>query len=257
LTVSLPQFAGDQVVGFVLVVCRVGGLFVLAPIFSGRMIPAQAKMIIAGAISFALMPLVTVGGVPTGLAVGPLMVKEIVVGLALALALGVVGAAVQFAASLLDSLIGFSLAALIDPITQSPAAVLGQFYNLFSVLVFLLVGGDRLMIEGFVASYRLIPVGTVPSVERLGGLATNDLAQVALVGLEIAAPVVIALVLVDVAFGLVARAVPQMNVFTVGLPAKILVGFAAVAASLPFVTAHLEQDLEQALMQALAALRTS
>ena len=77
LSANLPQFAGSQAVGFVLVMCRVGGLFVLAPIFSGRMIPMQAKLIIAGAISFTLMPLVTATGVPTGLAVVPLMVKEI------------------------------------------------------------------------------------------------------------------------------------------------------------------------------------
>jgi flagellar biosynthetic protein FliR len=255
VTVSLPQFAGDQAVAFVLVMCRVGGLFVLAPVFSGRMIPMQAKLIIAGAISFTMMPLVTASGVPQGLAVVPVMVKEIVVGLAFALSLGAIGAAVQFAASILDTMIGFSYAALIDPVNQSPAAILGQVYSLFSVLVFLMIGGDRLMIMGVAKSYDLIPVGEVPSVARLGALATDGLAQVGLVGLEIGAPVIIALVLVDIAFGLVSRTVPQMNVFVVGLPGKILVGFAAIGASLAFVTGDLETMLQQAVMHALEALR--
>jgi flagellar biosynthetic protein FliR len=256
VTITLPQLAADQIVGFVLVLCRVGGLFVLAPIFSGRMIPMQAKLVIAGAISFAIEPLVTAGGhVPTGITVAPLVMKEVVVGMALALALGVVNAAVQFAASLLDTMIGFSFAALIDPINQAPAAILGQLYSLFSVLVFLLIGGDRLMVEGIAASYGLIPLGTVPSITRLGALATTDLAQISLIGLEVAAPVVITLSLVDVAFGLVARTVPQMNVFTVGMPAKILVGFAAIGASLSFVTGDLQVQLQQALMHALTALR--
>lgn len=256
MTISLPQLASGQIVGFVLVLCRVGGLFVLAPIFSGRMIPMQAKLVIAGAISFAIEPLVAAGGnVPTGITVAPLAVKEVMVGVALALALGAVSAAVQFAASLLDTMIGFSYAALIDPINQSPAAILGQLYSLFSVLVFLLIGGDRLMVEGIAASYQLIPIGKIPSLERLGALATTDLAQIALIGLEIAAPVVIALALVDVAFGLVARTVPQMNVFTVGLPAKILVGFAAIGASLGFVTGDLQAQLQQSLMHALTVLR--
>jgi flagellar biosynthesis protein FliR len=255
LTVSLPQFAGDQAVAFVLVLCRVGGLFVLAPVFSGRMIPMQAKLIIAGAISFTMMPLVTATGVPQGLAIVPVMVKEIVVGLAFALSLGAIGAAVQFAASILDTMIGFSYAALIDPVNQSPAAILGQVYSLFSVLVFLMIGGDRLMIMGVAKSYDLVPVGQIPSVARLGALATNSITQVGLVGLEIGAPVIIALVLVDIAFGLVARTVPQMNVFVVGLPGKILVGFAAIGASLAFVAGDLETLLQQGVLHALEALR--
>jgi flagellar biosynthetic protein FliR len=252
----VPSFAGQQSVGFVLVLCRVGGLFVLAPIFSGRMIPMQAKLIVAGAISFALMPLVTAGAaIPTGLSVVPLMIKEMLVGLGLALALGAISAAVQFAASLLDTMIGFSFSTLVDPMTQAPSAILGQFYSLFSVLVFLMIGGDRLMIEGFTASYALIPVGKVPSVTQLGTLATTDLGQIAVVGLEIAAPVLIALTLVDIAFALIARTVPQMNVFVVGLPAKILVGFAAIGASLAFVTGDLQNLLQQAVMNSLQVLR--
>ena len=232
LSANLPSFAGSQAVAFVLVMCRVGGLFVLAPIFSATLIPMQAKLMIAGAISFALMPMVAPEHVPTGLAVVPLMVKEIIVGLAFALVLGVIGAAVQFAASIMDTMIGFSYAALIDPMSNAPAAILGQFYSLFSVLVFLLIGGDQLMILGLDESYKLVPIGTMPSFARLGALATVDLTQIAVIGLELGAPVIIALVLVDVAFALVARAVPQMNVFVVGLPGKILVGFGAIAASL-------------------------
>jgi flagellar biosynthetic protein FliR len=152
-------------------------------------------------------------------------------------------------------MIGFSFSTLVDPMTQAPSAILGQFYSLFSVLVFLMIGGDRLMIEGFAASYALIPVGRVPSVTQLGTLATTDLAQIAVVGLEIATPVLIALTLVDIAFALIARTVPQMNVFVVGLPAKILVGFAAIGASLAFVTGDLQNLLQQAVMNSLQVLR--
>jgi len=106
--VSLPHIAATELVGFVLVLCRVGGLFVLAPIFSGRMIPAHAKLMVAGAISFALLPLVQHGtAIPTGIGVLPLAMKEILVGLAIALALGIVAAGIQFAASVLDTTIGF------------------------------------------------------------------------------------------------------------------------------------------------------
>src|SRR5262249_11094164 len=137
--VSLPQFAGDHAVAFVIVMCRVGGLFLLAPVFSGRMIPVQVKVIMAGAIAVTLMALVTdTSTIPTGLAVIPVMVKEVIVGLAIALGLGALGAAIQFAASIMDTMIGFSYGSLIDPMGAGPVSVLGQFYSLFATLVFLM-----------------------------------------------------------------------------------------------------------------------
>lgn len=256
MDVSLPHVAATELVGYVLVLCRVGGLFVLAPIFSGRMIPAHAKLIVAGAISFAIMPLVTHGAaVPTDLTIIPLVMKELLVGLAIALSLGAVSAAIAAAASLLDTTIGFSFAVLVDPLTQTQSAVVGQLYSLFSVLVFLMIGGDHLMIQGLAASYRVVPLGHIPSLAQFGALAEHDLGQIFVIGLEVAAPVLIALGLVDAALALVARAVPQMNVFMVGLPAKILVGLGAIAASLPFVATHLQDELQQAVFQALGALR--
>ncbi len=254
--ISLPDLAATQIVGYVLVFCRVGTLFVFAPIFSARMIPVQAKVVVAGAVSFALAPLVTGGApVPTGLAVAPLVLKELLVGLSISLGLAVVSAGFQAAAALLDMTIGFSFAQLVDPLTQAQSAVIGQLYSLFSVLVFILIGGDRLMIQGLNASYRLIPVGQMPSAAQSGALAQHDLTQIFLIGVEVAAPVLVALGVVDVTLALVARAVPQMNVFFVGIPGKILVGVGAISASLPFVTGHVQDMLQQAVYQALSTLR--
>jgi flagellar biosynthetic protein FliR len=253
---QLPSIAATQLVGYVLVMCRVGGLFVLAPIFSGKMIPTQAKVIVAGAISFALEPMVVSGvTIPTGVEVVPLIMKELLVGLAFALSLGVVAAGLQAAASIMDTMIGFSFAQLVDPLTQAETAIIGQLYSLFAVIVFLLIGGDHLMIEGLDASYRLIPLGSVPSATQLGAIAAQDLTQMFLIAIEVAAPVIVALALVDISLALVSRAVPQMNVFIVGIPAKIMVGLGAIAASLPFLTGHLEDQLQNAVYQALETLR--
>jgi flagellar biosynthetic protein FliR len=256
VNVSLPSLAATHLVAYVLVLCRVGGLFVLAPIFSGRLIPTQAKLIVAGAVSFAITPLVShAAPIPLDAQLVPLVLKEMLVGLAIALSLGAVGAGIQAAASLLDTTIGFSFAVLVDPLTQNQSAIVGQLYSLFSVLVFLMIGGDHLMIQGIAASYRLIPLGQVPSFVQLGALAQHDIAQIFLIGLEVAAPVLVALALVDIALALVARAVPQMNVFVVGLPAKILVGLGAISASLPFVAGHLQDELQRSVFDALGALR--
>jgi flagellar biosynthetic protein FliR len=120
--------------------------------------------------------------------------------------------------------------------------------------VLVLSGGDRLMIEGLARSYAVVPLGTMPQPGRLAGLATTELTQVALVAVELAAPVVVALVVADASFGLVARAVPQMNVFVVALPAKIILTFAIVAASLPVLALHLQDQLERSIGNGLTAL---
>jgi flagellar biosynthetic protein FliR len=255
-TINLPNLAGAEVMGFVLVMARVGGLFVLAPGFSSKMIPAQAKLIIAAAISFALMPIATHGH-PLPTAPGPLaflIMKEVLVGIGFALPLAMLGGAIQAGATLLDTMIGFSFASQVDPITNTQNAVISQLYSLFTVMIFLLTGGDAYMIEGMAASYRIVPINHIPSLTGITGALVGQLDQVFVAGIEIVAPVVIALIISDAAFGLVSRAVPQMNVFFVGLPAKIMLGFLVIGATLPFVAAHLSDQLQASVQQALQTL---
>jgi len=211
------------------------------------------------AISLALTP-VAMHGHPVGQDAGDLamlIVKELTVGLAFALPLAIVAAGVQAGATLLDTIIGFSFAATIDPINNSQSAVLAQLYSLFAVMVFLLTGGDTVMLEGLAASYRVVPIDSFPDMTELAAQIVPLAGQVFVIGLEIAAPVVIALIVTDAAFGLIARAVPQMNVFFVGLPAKILLGFAVIGASLPFVAARISDQLETSVYTALRALNAA
>jgi flagellar biosynthetic protein FliR len=253
VTVDLPTTVLTPVLGFILVLCRVGGLFVLAPIFSTSMIPVRIKLMLAMAISLAIMPLAVHGQtVPTdaGTLVG-LMLKEIVVGLAFAFPMALVSAAVQAGASTLDTLIGFSFSSILDPVNNQQTAILGQFYSLFAVMVLVMTGGDHIMIEGMAASYHALPLTAYPQIGAVTAGMVNVLAQVFAIGLEIAAPALVALVITDAAIGLVSRAVPQMNVFVVGMPAKILVGMTVIAATLPFVSNQIQSMLQQSVVQAL------
>jgi flagellar biosynthesis protein FliR len=254
----LDHLANGQLMGFMLVLARVGGLFLLAPGFSSKMIPVRAKIMLALAISLAIMPIATHGQtIPNDPGQDVMLLfAEFLTGIAFAMPLAVLGAAVSAGAGLIDTIIGFSYAAQIDPITNQQNAVLAQFYSLFAVMVFMLTGGDQIMIEGLAASYRMLPLGQMPNIDALAASVPAGLQQVFVIGLEISAPVVIALVISDAAFGLISRAVPQMNVFFVGLPAKILIGLLVVGASLPFVAAHLTDEMQASVMQALEILKT-
>lgn len=252
----LPQLAGERLVGFVLVLARVGPLFLLAPVFSARFIPGRAKLIAAAALALALAPLATRGQTLPADVVGlaATLLKEIVVGIAFSFVIAALGAAVQAGASLLDSLIGFSFASLIDPITNMNNAIIGQVYALFTALVFVVTGGDQVMIGGLGRTYEVVPLADFPTSGTLAQLGVSTLGSIFGIGLAIVAPVVIALLVADAAFAIVARAAPQMNVFAVGLPAKILLGFATIAASLPFVATHVQDDLQSAVWSALRGL---
>ncbi|MGI9659185.1 MAG: flagellar biosynthetic protein FliR [Gaiellaceae bacterium] len=255
-TITLPEIAGEQVLSFLLVVSRVGGLFVFAPIFSSNLIPRRAKAIAAGAIAIPITPVVA-GGIEvpeaaydTALLIG----REMLVGLGFAFSIGVLIAAIQMGAGLIDTIVGFSFAALVDPITQVRSAVFGRLYAMFAVIVLVVAGGDHVMITGLVRSYDVVPIGAMPSFESLGALATDGFARVFLIGLEVAAPVLIALVLVTSGLGLVARTVPQANVFILGIPAQILVALATVAATIPFLARYVTSELEQSVFAGLRAL---
>jgi len=256
---SLPDVAGEQLVAFVLVLSRVAGVFVFAPVFSSRMIPGRVRLLVASAFAIALTPVATTGQtIPDGaFEIAALIVKETMVGLAFALVIGTVAAAVAGAGSLLDTLTGFSLGALIDPITNVQASVFGQLYSIVASMIFLLTGGDRLMILGLAKSYELLPLGTLPSAGRLVTLATDSLSNITVTAIEIAAPVAIALVLTDVALGVVSRAAPQLNVFFVGLPAKILVAFTVAGAGFAFLAPHLEDQLASSVVRAVQGIGRS
>src|SRR5262249_8301723 len=156
-------------------------------------------------------------------------------GTAFAFSIAVIGAAIQAGAALLDTMIGFSFAALFDPITNQQNAILGQVYALFTATIFIATGGAEMMIVGLAKSYAVVPIDAYPDLTPLGHRATAAFSQLFLIALEVAAPPLIAILVTDAAFALVSRAVPQMNVFVVGMPAKILAGVATIAVSLPFL----------------------
>ena len=253
---ELPQIATTELVAFVLVLTRVGGLFVLAPIFSARALPAQAKLVAALAFAMALTPVAARGQqIPTDAAgITVLVVKEAVVGLAFAFALSAIVAAVQTAAGLIDTMSGFSYASLVDPFSSVQGGVFGQLYALFVAVVLVVTGGDQIMIAGLAGTFSVVPLTATPSYDSLGQVALDGFAQVFVLGLEVAAPALIALVAVDAALALVARAAPHLNMFSVGLPAKILVAIAVVMPSLPFVADHVRTELESTVQQTLITL---
>jgi flagellar biosynthetic protein FliR len=255
---QLVQTIGaNQAAGFILVLARISPLFVLAPIFSSKMIPTRAKGVAAVGLAVGMSPVAMQGHqVPTDIwPLGELIVKELLIGLAFAFSLAVVMAALSIAGNLLDTLVGFTFGATVDPITGNSSPVLSQIYSLVGVMIFIAIGGDRWMIHGLAHTYELVPLLAFPSLGALVGGANAAFTGLFVAALQIGAPVLIAVTITDAAFGIVSRVAPQMNVFAVGLPAKIIVSLMIMAASLPFVGGFLADSLKHGIGDVLNSIQ--
>lgn len=253
----IAELGVQHVAAFFLVLARVSPMFVLAPLFSSKLVPGRVRGIVAVAISIGLSPVIAAGQeIPTDTFVfAALLGKELLVGLGFAFALGALFAALTTAGSFLDTLIGFSFGGLVDPVTGTQSTILAQMYSLIGTLVFIAIGGDAWVIRGLARTYDVVGATQTPQLDALVGGAVTAFAQIFTAAIEVAGPVVLALIVTDAAFGVVSRVVPQLNVFAVGFPAKITVGLLLIAATLPFVANWLAGELQADVASALQTLR--
>jgi flagellar biosynthesis protein FliR len=253
----IARFGEQHVAAFVLVLARLSPLFVLAPLFSSKLVSARVRGIVAVGLAIGISPVVSKGvTLPLGIYdLLWLVLKEMLVGATFAFAVGALFAALSSAGSLLDTSIGFSYGSLVDPLTGNQSSVLAQAYALVGTLVFIAIGGDGWIVQGLARTYDLVGLRDAPDLGHLISGADAAFGAIMISALEVAGPVMLALILTDAAFGVVSRVVPQLNVFAVGFPAKVVVGLLLVAATLPFVANWISGELQQDVGAALQAIR--
>ncbi len=228
--------SNDQLETFLLVFVRCLSFFGVGPLLSDKRIPAPVKALAALATAFALFPTVDAHGwvlERTLLGFALMMAREVLLGAALGLVASLVFAGVQMAGSMIGIQMGLSIASVFDPNSSEQVSMIGDFEGLFAVLLFLLADGHHFLLRALAASLTRLPPG--------GGLPLNALAAalvpmagtVFLTAIQVGAPILGALFLTDAALGFVARAVPQMNVFIIGIPVKIGVGLVLLVVTAP------------------------
>lgn len=223
---------------FLLVFARVGGLFVAAPIFGNRAIPRMVKAGFALVFSLALTPLTApkVGAIPPHLFVFAFSIlKDGLLGLALGYSARLLFAAVEMAGYFVDSQMGFGFINLINPFSEQQASLLSTFQYQLAITVYLLANGHLALLGSLADSFRILPPGAASPGGQFALTTVSVLQTMFALGFRLALPAAGVLLVVDVAFGLVARTVPQMNVFVVGMPAKIIVGLLTVALIMPIM----------------------
>jgi len=236
----------DQFHVFLLILLRVSALLIVAPIFGHRLYLDRAKIGLAFTISLVLFPLLANQelALPEGIFPYALvMVREMIMGMVLGFAVLLLFIGIQFAGQLAGLQMGFGIVNVIDPSSGSQVSVIAQFLNILAILIVLSLDGHHIILRGLMNSFDAVPLGgvelNVPVIEKIIVLS----GQVFSIAIKISAPILISLFLISVALGILARTVPQMNVFMVGFPVQIAVGKGALMMSLPLFAVLVERLL--------------
>jgi len=253
---AMHQIGPSQVFGFFLVLARISPLFVVAPLFNSQMIPAQVRTIVAVALSIGMTPIAMHGQtIPSDpLMIAALFITNALTGLGFSLAVSVVLAAVNSAGALLDLAAGFSYGQLINPFDGAQGGTLTNLYAMVGLALFIAIGGDAWMLRGIEHTFVLVPLTGAPPINSLAQGIDLAAGTIFVSALELAAPALVALLITDIAFGLVSRVMPQLNIFAVGFPMKIGVALLIVGASMPFLGGFLSNQVASAVTSALQAL---
>ena len=229
MTITLPGLSGAVLV-YLLVFARTGAMVMLLPAIGETSVPGRVRLILALAISLALAPVVT-GSYPqqapaSVLALGLLIAQEITAGILIGAMARIIVSALSVAGTLIANQTGLALAETLDPTSHGQqSAVVSNFFSLLGVVLIFATNLHHMAIGAIAGSYHLIPPGT--------SLPTGDMAQLTIrlvsgsfaLGFQLAAPFLVFGFAVNVAFGILSRMMPQLQVFFVAMPVNILVGF--------------------------------
>lgn len=220
---------------FILILTRMSGMFVVAPIFSRINIPVRIKVAFAFMVSLILLNIVDVqylNDVESIYNYAILVAKEFLVGLTIGYISYMFFAGVYIAGQAIDFKLGFALINVLDPATNIQIPITAGFYYTVCMLVFLLADGHLFLISSLFESFDIVPLGTSAFSTPVMDDIIRTFGKTFILGLKIAAPIIATIFVVDVIIGIISKAVPQLNFFVIGMPLKIFVGLVIMMLSI-------------------------
>jgi flagellar biosynthetic protein FliR len=241
------EFDPVLVSAFALALVRASAWLFVSPPFNTRLVPIPVKAGVAAALALAAAP--HVADPELSLATGPFvgaLVLQAVVGLALGMVTLLLVHALQAAGSLVDLFAGYSLATVYDPTSDTQTSVFGRFYQLMAVTLLFTTNAHLILVHGFFRSFEAIPASGIASGD-LASLLTDDLGQFLVAALEVAGPVLACLFLAELTLGLLTRAAPNLNVFTLAFPLRVVIALVVVGIAVPLLSPAIENLVAKAM----------
>jgi flagellar biosynthetic protein FliR len=231
---------------FLFVFFRVGALVLFVPILGSRQVPSSMKIGFILFLSIVIFPLVEGRPLPEPRGIFDLaifLISDVTIGLGIAFITRLIFTAVQIAGTVVDFQMGFGVVNVIDPQTDTQVSVTAQFHNIIAVLIFLAVDAHHFIVQAIVESFLIINPAEISFADITPGYMLHLFSGTFTTAVKIAAPIMAILFFLSVGLGLVARTVPQMNVFIVGFPLQIGVGLLMVGLSISFFSMLVQQQI--------------
>lgn len=227
---------------------RILALLSAAPLFGSRGVPVTAKIATAFVITIIVAPVIPpVPNIAVASTQGLLILaQQLIIGLSMGLAIRMILMAMEMAGHIMGLQMGLGFATFFDPQNATQVPLLGQLLSVMGTLLFLALNGHLMVIAAMVDSFQTLPIGTPIALPNLKALAVMG-GSIFTWGVQISMPVVAAIMLVNVALGVLTRAAPQLNIFAVGFPLTMGVGFVILAISIPYMLPVFSGMMEQAL----------
>lgn len=261
MNLSILDLLSGWGVSFMLVLTRVSAMIYAFPFFGSPAIVTRVRILIALVISFMLLPVVGVEGLGFDWNLGRLALgvgRELAVGLIVGFGTKFMFEAFSLAGTFAGRQMGFAIAELVDPVTSAPQSMVGQFWALVAVLLFLAVDGHHFLVRLLVQNFQLVPLNTGVLQPASGRMLITGSTEMFHLALKLAAPAIMLTLMVDVGVGVLSRAMPRLQVFFVALPLKLVVGVFALVVSLQLFQALFStvyNEFQEYVATLLATLR--
>ncbi|NLU09630.1 MAG: flagellar type III secretion system protein FliR [Tepidanaerobacter acetatoxydans] len=210
---------------YLLILFRCLGFLILTPVFGRREIPLQIKIGLAALLSFIVYPIIPELKLNSNLwIVAAGILRELMAGITMGYAAFLLFSSLYLAGGIIDLEMGFGMVNVLDPQSNTQVPLMGNYYYILTILLFLTVNGHHMLISTIIKSYDLLPLGEPVYRKGLLNVIMISFKDMFILGVQIALPITAIIFLTDLSLGIIARTVPQMNVFIVGLPLKIAIG---------------------------------
>ena len=236
---------------------RILGMIAAAPLFGNASFPRSAKVALAIVIALIMAPVIPAGPAADPMSMAGLLIvaQEMIIGLAIGFAIRIVFAAVEMAGEIVSATMGLGFASVFDPQTKGRSSAVSQFLALIATMAFLAINGHLLLLEVLAESFVSMPISATPTSSNLMLQLVKWAGAIFSVGLQLSLPIVAALLITNVALGILTRAAPQLNIFGIGFPVSLGVGLLLISQVLPYMAVPLQNLFHQGLESARAIPR--
>jgi flagellar biosynthesis protein FliR len=225
---------------FVLIATRVLAVLATSPVMALKNVPLQARLGLGLFTALILVPVVGKDGLPAGVDISwSALAGELLVGSLSGFAATVAYTAIAFGASLLDLQAGFSMASLYDASFGTQGAILERFYSTIAALLFFQTDADHYVIQALAQLFVVVPMGTFTLTKINPDLLAQITTSSVIVAIELVFPVLVALLLADIALGVLAKVAPQFGIFQIGLQTKVIIALGALILTMPLLIPRL------------------